>query len=142
MTDTRSLAERLFAAIDDHRYDDADGVLHPDAGMDPPLGAGLSKEAWLGLNRSFAGSMPDGRHVLRELTIDGDRCAVEGTWSGTHTGPLATPGGEVPPTGRSVVLPFCSVVTARGDRIAQVTVYFDSLSMLAQLGLAPAPAAA
>jgi predicted ester cyclase len=142
MADTRTLAERLFAAIDDHRYDDAAAVLQPEAVMDTPLGAGLSTEAWLGLNRSFAGSMPDGRHTLREVHPDGDRCAVEGTWSGTHTGPLATPGGEVPPTGRSVVLPFCAVVTRRGDRIAALTVYFDSLSMFVQLGLAPEPAAA
>ncbi len=55
---------------------------------------------------------------------------------------MAGPAGEIPPTGRSVVLPFCGVATRRDDRIAAVTVYLDRMTMLAQLGLLPEPAAA
>ena len=142
MTDARTLAERLFDVIDSHRWTDVETALHPDAEMSSPFGDRLTVAAWLDVNRSFAVACPDGRHTLTDVVDDGDRFAIEGVWTGTHTGPMAGPAGEIPPTGRSVVLPFCGVATRRGDRIAAVTVYLDQLTMLAQLGLLPEPAAA
>jgi predicted ester cyclase len=142
MTDSRTLAERLFETMDSHRWADVDTVLHPDAEMSSPFGDRLSVDAWLGVNRSFAVACPDGRHTLTAVVEDGECTAVEGIWTGTQTGPMAGPGGEIPPTGRSVTLPFCAVATRRGERIASVTVYFDQLSMLGQLGLIPEPATA
>jgi predicted ester cyclase len=142
MTDTRTLAERLFDVIDSHRWADVETVLHPDAEMTSPFGARLPVAAWLEINRSFAVACPDGRHTITDVVADGDRFAIEGIWTGTHTGPMAGPGGEVPPTGRSVVLPFCGVATRRDERIASVTVYLDQMTMLGQLGLVPEPAAA
>ena len=142
MTDSRTLAEQLFEIMDSHRWDDVETVLHPDAEMSSPFGDRLSVAAWLDVNRSFAIACPDGRHTLSDIVVDGDRAAIEGTWTGTQTGPMASPGGEIPPTGRSVVLPFCAVATRRGERIAAVSVYLDPMSMLAQLGLVPEPAPA
>ena len=139
MTDARTLAERLFEIIDSHRWVDVDTVLTADAEMSSPFGDRLSVPAWLDVNRSFAAACPDGRHTLAAVVDGGDRFAVEGTWTGTHTGPLAGPGGEMPPTGRSVALPFCAVATRRGDRIAGVTVHLDQMTMLGQLGLLPEP---
>jgi predicted ester cyclase len=142
MTDTRTLVERLFAVIDGHRWADVDTVLHPDARMTSPLAEGLAPAAWVELNRSFAAAVPDGRHTIVRVVSDGDRCAIEGLWTGTHTGSMAGPAGEVPPTGRSISLPFCGLATRRDGRIDTVTVYFDRMTMLAQLGLVPEPAAA
>jgi predicted ester cyclase len=70
---------------------------------------------------------------------DGDRFAFEGSWSGTHTGPLAGPAGDVPPTGRRVTVPFCALGTQREGRLAAVHIELDQLGMLAQLGLVPSP---
>lgn len=142
MTDARALAQRLFEFIDGHRWADVDTVLTADAEMSSPFGDRLSVSAWLDVNRSFAVACPDGRHAITDVVADGDRFAIEGIWTGTHTGPMAGPAGVVPPTGRSVALPFCGVATRRDDRIAAVTVYLDQMTMLAQLGLAPEPAAA
>jgi predicted ester cyclase len=142
MTHARTLAERLFEIIDSHRWADVDTVLTPDAEMSSPFGDRLTVAAWLDVNRSFAVAFPDGRHTITDVVDDGDRFAIEGTWTGTHTGPMTGGAGEIPPTGRSVVLPFCGVATRRGERIAAVTVYLDQQTMLAQLGLLPEPAAA
>ena len=142
MTDARTLAGRLFGVIDSHRWADVETVLHPDAEMSSPFGDRLTVAAWLDVNRSFAVAFPDGRHTVTDVVDDGNRFAIEGTWTGTHTGPMAGPAGEIPPTGRRVVLPFCGVATGRDDRIASVTVYLDQLTMLAQLGLLPEPVAA
>jgi predicted ester cyclase len=142
MTDARTLAERLFEIIDSHRWADVDTVLTADAEMSSPFGDRLTVSAWLDVNRSFAVACPDGRHTITDVVDDGDRFAIEGTWTGTHTGPMAGPAGEILPTGRSVVLPFCGVATRRDDRIAAVTVYLDQMTMLGQLGLLPEPAGA
>lgn len=142
MTDARTLAERLFEVIDSHRWADVDAVLTDDAEMSSPFGDRLSVSAWLDVNRTFAVACPDGRHTITGVVDGGDTFAIEGIWTGTHTGPLAGPAGEVPPTGRSVVLPFCGIASRRGDRIAAVTVHLDQMTMLGQLGLLPEPAPA
>jgi predicted ester cyclase len=142
MTDARTLAERLFELIDSHRWAGVDTVLTADAEMSSPFGDRLPVPAWLDVNRSLAAGCPDGRHTITDVVDGGDWFAVEGIWTATHTGPLAGPAGEIPPTGRSVVLPFCGLTTRRGDRIAAVTVYLDQMTMLGQLGLLPEPAPA
>jgi predicted ester cyclase len=142
MTDSRTLVERLFEIMDSHRWADIESVLHPDAEMSSPFAARMPVAAWLDLNRAFATAFPDGTHTITAVVEDGDRAAIEGTWAGTHTGPMAAPAGEIPPTGRYVALPLCGVATRRDDRIAAVTVYLDQMSMLAQLGLVPEPAPA
>jgi ketosteroid isomerase-like protein len=55
---------------------------------------------------------------------------------------MVSPQGEIPPTGSAVELPFCAVSRVRSGRLAEVQVYLDQLTMLAQLNLIPAPAAA
>ncbi|TQN42922.1 SnoaL-like protein [Blastococcus colisei] len=117
MTDARTLAERLFEVIDSHRWADVTTVLHLDAEMSSPFGDRLSIAAWLDVNRSFAAACPDGSHTITDVVDAGVRFAIEGIWTGTHTDPMAGPAGVVPPTGRSVVLPFCGIATRRDERI-------------------------
>jgi steroid delta-isomerase-like uncharacterized protein len=52
---------------------------------------------------------------------------------GTHTGSLR----GVPPTGRKLAQPGCEFIEIRNGRIRSVVGYFDRLTMLTQLGLAP-----
>ncbi len=80
----------------------------------------------------------DARHRIDMVAAAGD-VVVEGAWTGTHTGPLATPDGEVPPRGTSVNLPFATTMRASGDHVASLHIYFDQLAFMAQLGLLPQP---
>jgi hypothetical protein len=52
---------------------------------------------------------------------------------------LNAPGGLIPATGRRVAVPFISVLRVIGDRFTSIAVYFNSMELLTQLGLAPAP---
>jgi predicted ester cyclase len=91
----------------------------------------------------FREAFPDGRHTIDRAVETGDTVAIEGHWSGTHTGAFATPQGDVPPTGRTVQMSFALFV--RGDPAAReasrVVIYMDQLAMAAQLGLLPEPQA-
>jgi predicted ester cyclase len=50
---------------------------------------------------------------------------------GTHTGPLQ----DIAPTGRSVALPGCNVIELRDGLIYREADYFDTATMLKQLGV-------
>jgi predicted ester cyclase len=137
MTDAATLAERMFAVIDGQRWADFDTVMHPDVELTSPFATLHGAAEWAQFARSFAAALPDGGHTVTRVVQSGERFAVEGRWSGTHTGPLATPAGQVPPTGRSVTLPFCATGRQRDGRVSAVTLYLDQLAMSAQLGLLP-----
>jgi predicted ester cyclase len=139
MTDAHTLAARLFAVIDGHHWADYETVMHPDVDLISSFATVHSAADWADVSRSFAAAMPDGAHTVTRVVQAGDRFAVQGVWTGTHTGPLGTPGGEVPATGRVVTLPFCAVGTQRDGRVSSMTLYLDQLAMLAQLGLVPQP---
>ena len=59
---------------------------------------------------------------------------------GAHTGPLETPAGEVPPTGRRIEIEFSVVARARDGLLVDGREYYDSMTLLTQLGLMPEPA--
>ena len=84
----------------------------------------------------FFRAFPD-MSVEKTLSMtSGDHHFAEAIARGTHTGPFATPQGEIAPTGRKIELKmaFVAKVTPEG-LIAEDRTYFDSAVMMSQLGL-------
>lgn len=94
-------------------------------------------EGYLQLARAWAAAIPDLRVELQRVTAGADSATVEYLLSGTHTGALISQGGFVPPTWSRVELRFCDVLHLRDDKVARVDSYFDSATMLRQMGLLP-----
>jgi ketosteroid isomerase-like protein len=86
---------------------------------------------------AFLRAAPDMKLHADATYESGDTIVTEGTFSGTHTGPLFTPGGDIPATGRSFELKFADVMTMRGGKVVTHHVYYDNLGFMQQLGLAP-----
>jgi steroid delta-isomerase-like uncharacterized protein len=84
-------------------------------------------------------AFPDLVATIDRMVDAGDTVVCQETADGTNTGPF----GPLPPTGRRIRLPVCAVFRFddRG-RIEAADVYWDQLSMLAQLGVAPVPVSA
>lgn len=141
MTDLRSLAERMFDIIDNARYDELTTVVCEDVEHTNPQATLHSAAEWAEFSRSWAQAMPDGRHTILTVVQSGELGAIEGVYRGTHTGRLQTPQGPVPATGRALELRFAGIGRLRAGRLASVHVYFDSMSIMTQLGLVPEPAA-
>lgn len=80
-------------------------------------------------------AFPDQRNELLALHHADDAVLVEAVVRGTHEGPL----GGLPPTGRSFELPILSIFMFDGDKLLCERVYFDSATMLRQLGVARDP---
>ncbi len=84
-------------------------------------------------------AFPDQRNELIALHHADDAVIVEFDLKGTHRGPLR----GIPPTGREFTCRTLALFLFDGDRIVCERVYFDALTILAQLGIAgslPAPA--
>jgi len=91
---------------------------------------------------TWSTGFPDARVEITSVIESGDRAAAELLYTGTHTGPMASPQGEVPATGKSVKLPGTAWIDIKNGKIAAFRGYYDGLAMMAQLGLMPAPATA
>jgi predicted ester cyclase len=91
----------------------------------------------LEFSRMWADGFPDGRVEVDRTVASGDYVCVELTGRGTHTGTLRGPGGDLAATGRSVTLHLCDIYEIRNSKIRSIHSYFDSASMLTQLGVMP-----
>jgi steroid delta-isomerase-like uncharacterized protein len=81
-------------------------------------------------------AFPDQRNELIALHHSDDAVIVEANLYGTHRGPLR----GLPPTGRAFQMRFCAVFVFDDERLVCERVYFDSSTILRQLGVARDPA--
>jgi predicted ester cyclase len=85
----------------------------------------------------YQDAFPDGRIETIAIHAD-DRGGVhESRATGTHTGILRGPAGEIAPTGKPVHLRLCSVYEFQEGKITSQHVYFDQAEFLSQLGITP-----
>lgn len=82
-------------------------------------------------------AFPNAESKVGNFVESGDQAVGEMLYTGTHTGPLAGPQGEIPPTGKSVELRGAAWITIRDGKVARFNGYYDTMSMMVQLGLMP-----
>jgi steroid delta-isomerase-like uncharacterized protein len=81
-------------------------------------------------------AFPDFKAEFTLILTSGEYLILEGYWVGTNTGPMPSPEGEIPATGRSVKIKFLSLAKISPEGLtAEDRSYFDSASFLRQLGL-------
>jgi predicted ester cyclase len=86
----------------------------------------------------FAENFPDLRVELTNAFATEDRVALECTWRWNDTGPLPLPSGALPGMRGSGELRCCFVYQIRNGKIVSIHHYYDMMTMMEQLGLAPA----
>ena len=85
-----------------------------------------------------AAAFPDQHLETRHIFGQGEWVVFEAIFTGTHKGPMRDPTGEeVPPTGKWVEVPIAFVFRVQGGKVTEQHDYYDNLSFLSQLGLAP-----
>ena len=84
--------------------------------------------------QGFKTAFPDVTLEVTRQVASGDQLVNEFVARGTHTGPLMTPAGAVPPTGRRAEWRVCEVWTVRDGKVASIANYQDSATLMRQLG--------
>jgi predicted ester cyclase len=86
----------------------------------------------------FAENFPDSRAELTNAFATEDQVTLEGAWCWNDTSPLYLPSGALPSMRRPGKLRFCSIFQIRKGKIASHHSYYDMLTLMEQLGRAPA----
>ncbi len=74
-----------------------------------------------------------------EVIIQGDKIASRFTVTGTNTGPLSMPSGELPPTGKKVRFTGLGIDRVQNGKITEELVVYNVLDLMLQLGFTLTP---
>jgi len=96
------------------------------------------RDEFLAWAQEWTGGMSDARVDDPQYLDAGTHSICRFTGTGTNDGPL----GPVNATGRRLAVDFCEIVEVADGRIVGGHMYYDMLTMLAQLGVIEAPAPA
>jgi steroid delta-isomerase-like uncharacterized protein len=142
MTEAREVSDRHTDLINAHDAK-AIAVLYADDGvLSDPTGEYRGTEAIAQYWEGFFQAFPDLSGSDDFKAESGETAINEWSAAGTNSGPLETPEGTIPATGKHVTMRGCDAMTVRNGRITSHRVYYDQLSFLTQLGLVPETAAA
>ncbi|MEZ4705850.1 MAG: nuclear transport factor 2 family protein [Caldilineaceae bacterium] len=93
------------------------------------------REQFLQFMQARKRAFPDIRVEHTNLVVQGDQVVVEFVATGTHTGPLMTPNGEIAPTGKPVTLHVVEIHTWKDGKLVNIVQYQDPTSVLRQNGV-------
>jgi len=122
-------------------WDRLEAAITPDCVYDE-LASGRRAEGAHQVIELFNGwkrAMPDSKGTVTSACADENTAALEVTWHGTFTGPMAGPQGEIAPTGKQQTSRAALTFKFEGNAIKESHQYFDSMSLMQQLGILEAP---
>ena len=131
-------AKAPILAFNDKDWDAAKASLSPDSLYDEVATNRQARgaEQVIPLWQGWATAFPDAKATFQRELVSGNTVVLEQTWRGTHKGPLQTPGGTIPPTGKPIDVRACAVVEVAGERARRQRHYFDMATLLRQIGVA------
>lgn len=140
MGEARSIVDKQYEAINAGDVDAAMATQADDVdGLVPGAGPLRGRDAFKEFVQPFLTAFPDAKLHADNVVETSDTVVVEGRFTGLNTGPLMTPAGEMPPTGKSIDLPFSDIFRVTGGTIVSHHTYFDQADFMQQLGLMPTP---
>jgi predicted ester cyclase len=80
-------------------------------------------------------AFPDGEVKVINVIVQGNWAVVEFVNRGTQTGTLHSSLGVFPPSGRQMEVRYCSVMRVANGIVVEGRDYYDSASIVKQLGL-------
>ena len=118
--------DRVRALVDDR-------IVHQETGTGRRLDGA---DAYMAMCEGWLTAFPDVAGKVTAGLDGGNQAVVEIRWTGTNSGPIAMPDGEIPATGKSIDVASTYWATFDGDKIVESRHHLDVLGMLQQLGLA------
>jgi steroid delta-isomerase-like uncharacterized protein len=136
-TTNASLIQSLYSIFNDRAFDRIGANVTDDYHM-TNVATGEAYQGADGIRQfmeGWIGGFPDARVEISNVVLSDDGASVEFRGTGTHTETFHTPMGDIPPTGKTVDIPFCDVHRIRDGKIAESRTYFDTGTVMRQLGI-------
>lgn len=134
----KDLVRRFVERFSQKDQDVFDELLAPAfVDLTPAPGAEPTREGWkqnVSMGEWLA--FPDLHFQIEEQIAEGDRVVNRMTARGTHRGEFR----GIPATGKEVNGANVTIFRVAGDKITERWTIFDSMGMMQQLGVIPAPA--
>ena len=142
--EAKATVERSFKSYNSHDFEALARVAAPDIVATYPGGIELKgAQAIKEYNQAMLKAFPDNRIEAKSTIAQGNTVVVEGVFHGTHGGPLKTPMGDLPATGKKVSGKFIQVFEVDRGLVKRSELIYDQAELMMQLGVVPAaPAAA
>ena len=118
-------------------YTDTASFEHVDSGMPPSSG----KEAIIASLKDMATAYPDFAITPTLVFVNGNKIASAGVYTGTNSGAMKSPDGEMPATNKKVGVWYLSMaeIDPAAGGVAKESLYSDMGTMMGQLGLHKMP---
>jgi len=133
------IIQRNLSAFGGSRWDDFKATLAPDAVYeDIATGQRANGAAdYVTSVQRWKRAFPDLRANWVGGFANGDRTVAEVEWEGTHTGRFDGPFGPMEATNKRGRVKAVLLCTLKNGKIVEAHHYFDLLTLLKQIGLAP-----
>jgi predicted ester cyclase len=143
MADAKAVGAQFVEAFNAHDEDRIRELSAENEVFEGPGDVRLEgREATTAYAMSWLNAFGDARIDVHDELVSGDWVVQEFVFSGTHTGPLQTPAGEIQPTNRQLRGRGVQILRIEGDAVVDTRLYFDQMDVMTQLGLMPEPATA
>lgn len=131
--------KRALAAFDAADWDAYQAELAPGAIYDEAATRVKVQgiEPYMTAIKTWKRAFSDLRANVVHAFVSGNAVILEVEWTGTHDGPLAGPLAAIPPTGKRGSARAMLVFIVEHDKIVECRHFFDLLTILEQLGIAP-----
>ena len=139
MADIVKIANDVVDAFNASDWEGSKKPLQPDA-LYNEVGTGRQLRGYgeiIPALQAWKEAMPDVKGKVTKSFASGNTAVLEVTWEGHQTGPLSSPGGAIPASGKRQITPAAWVFEFEGDKVKESRQYFDMLSLLKQIGAIP-----
>jgi steroid delta-isomerase-like uncharacterized protein len=103
--------------------------------LDPLPGQEQEREGLKAIIFSLRSSFPDMHWAVQEIVAEGEKVVTRFVWTGTHRGPFL----GIPATGRSVEVKGVVIDRLEDGKMADSRILMDTMGLMQQLGVIPAP---
>jgi steroid delta-isomerase-like uncharacterized protein len=119
-------------------FDRANDLVHEDfVELDPLPGQQQGREGLKAVIAQMRSAFPDMHWVITETIAEGEKVVSRFTWTGTHRETFL----GIPGTGKRVEVKGVVIDRLESGKMADSRILMDTLGLLQQLGVVPAPQA-
>lgn len=137
--DNIALAKSLYDLFNQRKIDDAAKNLTSNATW-TNVATGETFQGQAGFKAFCQGwltAFSDARVEIKNQFASDTHVVTEFFGRGTHDGPLKSPMGSIPATRKKIDMKFCEVLQITNGKVSEGRAYFDTATMLRQLGVTP-----